>query len=45
LENILDRKAVLSGHSFGGSIGESVAAHFLPIVAISAPGIALSHEL
>lgn len=40
------RKVVLTGHSLGGGIGKVVAARLLiPIVAVSAPGIALSHKI
>lgn len=46
VEDIQDRKVVLTGHSLGGGIGKVVAARLLfPCVAISAPGIALSHKL
>ena len=46
VEGIHDRKVVLTGHSLGGGIGKVVAARLLlPCVAISAPGIALSHKL
>jgi len=46
VEDIHDRKVVLTGHSLGGGIGKVVAARLLlPIVAISAPGIALSHKI
>jgi len=46
VEEIRDRKVVLTGHSLGGGIGKVVAARlYLPIVAISSPGIALSHKI
>jgi len=46
VEHIHDRKVVLTGHSLGGGIGKVVAARLLlPIVAVSAPGIVLSHKL
>lgn len=37
---------VLTGHSLGGGIGKIVSAKLgIPIVAISAPGIYLSHKI
>ena len=41
-----DRQVVLTGHSLGGGIGKIVSARLgIPIVAISSPGIYLSHKI